>query len=77
MADMLGITNTAFKNDKATTGSKKSSMPEDFLTKWAPYASSDELLYEYANARWVHNMCSEGGLTPTLTLVLTLPLATP
>jgi hypothetical protein len=51
MADMLGIKNTAFKNDKATTGSKKSSMPEDFLTKWKPYAASDELLYEYANAR--------------------------
>ena len=51
MADMLGITNTKFKNDKATTGSKKSSMPQDFLETWKPYAASDELLYEYAGAR--------------------------
>jgi len=58
MADMLGIKNTAFKNDKATTGSKKSSMPEDFLTKWKPYAASDELLYEYANARLDESLLS-------------------
>ena len=51
MAEMLGIRNTNFKNDKATTGSKKGSMPQDFQANWAKYAASDELLYEYAHAR--------------------------
>lgn len=51
LSQSLKIPLPRFKNDKATTGSKRSQLPSDFVDKWKHYAALDEVLYDYANAR--------------------------
>ena len=43
LAEELKIDLPKVKNDKSTTGSKRSNIPDDFTTKWAAYANRDEV----------------------------------
>ena len=51
LSSLLQIPAANVRNDKATTGSSQSKMPDDFVKKWAKYVALDNVAYQYANLR--------------------------